>query len=177
MTIKEMIDQLVTEANTNKASDAAFHVMAFKRSARNGVFQLSAFTRKMKKEGFNYSNTDYVPLLKLLAQLGMGQLNKSTSGKVIGLKNMTYTMSSIGMAAAGKAPTLEPYKARNKYTPLVPPLGTKADRRKKSTELLPETLKQTDINLELIIHGKAVKLILPKGMTPMEIATLISKVS
>jgi hypothetical protein len=60
-------EQLKKEAESNPASNAAFHVFALRKRARN-VVVLTSLYNKMKKEGFKYEKSQYISLNLILSE-------------------------------------------------------------------------------------------------------------
>lgn len=175
MNTQEMINVLRSEAKSNPASNAAFCMLALRKRTRNTI-GLSSLARRMKQEGFSYTRNDFIPMLKTIANLGLGQLDKTVRGRLKGIKNLKITMQSIGAAACGQQISLKSHSTRNKYDslpiePFPPVVVPKPEVLVNAQQVeLPK-----EMNLRFFINGKPLQVLIPKGLTPAEIASLISK--
>lgn len=118
MNKNELISRLRTEASTNPAANAVFHMWALRLRARFTV-TIGSLSAKMRAEGFHYTNGDYANLLKFLAGLGFGTLDVSPTGRIKALKDINITLQSIGKAACGGNNELFSYRPRNHFKNLV----------------------------------------------------------
>lgn len=164
------IELLIKEAETNPASNDVFHVMAARKRARNSI-NLSSLTNKMRKEGFDYAKKDYLPSIKLLAQLGFGELDLDKRGKIIGLKNIKVTLQSVGAAACRQGNHFSGFVPRNKFGTLVPkPEVVKPVPQDKKVETDKGTL-----SLPVGINNKIVMIKVSRNISGEDMATLIDK--
>lgn len=168
MNVVEVVNALRKEADENKVSNAVLHVFAVRQRARN-VIILNSLANRMRREGFSFKKEEYVPLLKLMANLGLGVLMLDPKGKVKGLKDIRITLQSIGTAGCGHGNELKSFIKRNKFTPIPAPI----DRR--APESVPTTPGLT-VSLEFMINGKFIKIPVPKNFTADDVAALLKRI-
>lgn len=158
----ELLSVLVKEAESNPASNAVFHVFALRKRARNSVTLTSLFN-KMKKEGFDYAKSDYTPVLKLLASIGLGELDVGPKGNVRGLKNIKVTLQSIGNAACKQNKLMYNFRPRKKFAVIEVPAPVET--------ITPRV--NNNVNIELCLNGKMIHIPVPREFTVQDIAKLV----
>ncbi len=95
---RDIAVQLVEEAERNPASSAAFLILASRQRDRS-TLTLSSLYNTMRREGFKYSRDQYVDMLKLLNKLEFGKLDLNRRGRIVGLKEISVRLTSIGKIA------------------------------------------------------------------------------
>lgn len=165
MNMNEIADKLIKECETNPISSAVFHVLALRQRAR-GTVALTALYYRMKKEGFNYNRTDYVPFLQFLAALNLGSLVLDRKGNVTGLKDVKITLQSIGSIACKQKVQPRTFKSRPIFRPL---------RATVLTTVPVHQDEETTLTLEFHMNGKSLQIPIPKDLTPDEISLLINR--
>lgn len=190
---KQLIETLKNETAKDPALSAVLHVFASRERARDQV-TVSALAQRMTKEGFTYDNAEYVRILRLLAQLGVGRLDTSGTGKVRALKDVKITLQSLGMAGVGNSTSIEKLARRNRFqripiiqaAPVTPPPTVTI----KSPEIKlepanyghkpriqprpPEGTQEWMVLCVKLSTGEVFKTYIPKGLSK-EDATLIGK--
>lgn len=176
----EIINQLKQEAK-DPATGAVMHVFALRERARNQV-TIGALMQRMEKEGFNFPNPKdkYSHVLRMLANLGFGQLVTDAKGNVKMLKGINATLQSIGKAACedGK---LDKWKPRNKYTKVSAPTPTIIPSPAPALKLVeekpaaaPPTSKVT-ATLHLVVGQRTLDLTVPEDITAPELIQIMNK--
>lgn len=176
-----LIQRLMQEAATNPMSKAVFEGFALRIRTRAQV-TVHSLTQKMQKEGFdNYASQDSVNVIKLLAQLRLGDLVLSPKGKVRAIKNIKVTLQSIGLAALGSKNALESAHFSNKFIPLqIPkPVIEKVEKSYAKTKGPKVPMEKLDkrYEAELIVHfeDEVVTFKLVKGITPQQIGSFMAR--
>lgn len=168
MTKPEVVSQLVSEAKANPASNAVFHVFGLRQRTRPSVSLVSLY-HKMRKEGFSYTKEEYLPVLRLLATSGFGDLDVTSHGRVKGLKNIKTTLQSIGQMACGQKVTAEKFKPRRKFVNIMQkPAALKHFEVKNNPSYF-------DINLEVNLNGKVLHIPVPKELDANDLQSLLSR--
>ncbi len=93
-----VVELLREKASTDPVSSAVLHMWALRKRARHEV-TLDGLAARMKAEGFIHDKRQYEPILKFIANLGLGRLQVDAKGHVIALKEIKTTLQSIGRAA------------------------------------------------------------------------------
>lgn len=163
MSNNKVVELLIKEAESSQASNAVFHVWALRERAR-AMVTLRNLHHTMVREGFNFDKQDYVRLFKVLASLGLAELDTDSKGRVRGLKKVVGTLYSIGQAACKQRADIEPFSPRNKFYNLV----TTPEVIRKPVPVTPVCL-----NLQLTINGRDINIPLPKSLTAEEITKLM----
>lgn len=171
MNIEQKIQRLREEAKKNPVASAVFHSFAMRQRARVDI-NLNTLVSKMQHEGFKFEKGDYIPVIKLLAELGFGTLKTGYNGRVLGLSDIRTTLQSIGKAACGDEAELEGFKPRNKFASL--PVVRQAARTEVVVNKEPELVKP--LTVSMTIKGKPITLSLPPDLEPQEIAAIIAGV-
>lgn len=161
------IELLRKEASANKASNDVLCVLASRERARSNL-NLTSLYNRMKKENFNHQRDAYIPILKLLSDLGFGELDVTRTGRVKGLKNIQVNLISIGRAAQNGQNILKTYRKRNKFANFI------VDKPK-VIEKAP--VKAQEIKLPININGRIVYVHIPADLPREDIADIIEKLS
>lgn len=175
MNMKMIVDSLRKEMN-NPASNAVLTVFATRQRARGNI-NLNSLYHRMVREGFKYQAMDYVPVIRLLAALGFGDLDVDYKGKIRGIKNIKVRLQSIGKAAHGETDTVEGLRFRRRFRDLPAVSGKVEVTPPAAVAQTPTSLPtpSTTLSLELSVNGKVVHMSLPKDLTSSELANLIQR--
>jgi hypothetical protein len=170
-----IIESLQKKAKENKVFYDFLHVCSVRDRARC-VVTLSGLSQRMKKEGYAYPDTEYAPVLKFLADLGLGRLEKNGYGRVKALRDVKMTLQSIGEAGIGKSKTLKAFKQRNKFMKLFEgPSEVVAKPKQEERRQIPTQVILPQAKLIVSINGKPVTIQVPSNLTEQEIAALIGR--
>lgn len=168
METSKIILTLKEKATTDKVLDEVLHVFATRERTRF-ILTVHGLMQRMKKEGFNHAWADYVRILSLLGDLGLGKLVQDSKGRVIALKEIRITLQSLGQAVVAKDPTkLVGFKNRNKFQKLTF-ISPRA-----STDATPKPMR-TELSLTFTINGNPVNVQIPDNMGPNDITVLVSR--
>lgn len=167
MNMDQVIESLRKEAQINSASNAVVHMFALRERARATIV-LTSLHNKMVIEGFTFERQDFIPLVRLMASLGLGTLTVDSKGRVLGLHDIKVKLQSLGQAVCGKDVKVIKFKLRNRF------------RELPQVEFTPEPKKvvsssEYKINLEVSINGRAVHIPVPKDMSGEDIALLVGR--
>lgn len=160
---KQMIEILKKEAESNPIASSVFHLFAMRTRTR-GVVTISSLKQRMAREGFKHQKSDYIPILELLSNVGVGKLLRDRYGRVKALTEINKTLQSIGSAVCG---TSKPLKSFNKK-----PVFEKVIVKK------PEIIKKPLVNkvglkFVIMINDQPIEIKIPDGMSEEDIAALI----
>lgn len=120
MNTQMVVETLKKEADKDEAFKDVSHVFASRKRARRQV-TVASLANRMAKEGFGHSRTDYARVLRRLADLGFGSLQKDAKGNIKALKDIRISLQSIGAAAVGEAQKLINARQRVKFSALSAP--------------------------------------------------------
>lgn len=172
MITNDIVNALVKEAESSSVANSVFHVLALRKRARSSI-SLISLMNKMRQEGFNYRKDDYLPIFRLLAKLGLGELNTGPRGGIKGIKNIKYTLQSIGAIACKQGNTAEDYKPRNKFAEIQWNKPKVIKELNKAKEVVKH--KSNSLNLELDLNGTLIHIPVPRGLTTNQIAQLVDR--
>lgn len=165
MNKNEIIQALQSEAKANPASNAVFHVFAIRKRARNTV-TLTALYNRMRREQFNYSKQEYLPVIKKLVSLGLGTGVYNKRSRLIGVKDLETTLQSIGVAACGDTNAdLGKFKPRNKFSKVI---------HKNQIPAL-AALRTAFLNIEVAVNDKKIQIPIPKDLSTEDLAALLNR--
>ncbi len=176
----QVIETLKTEAKKNPAVDAVLHMFALRQRARHTV-TLDGLEQRMKLNGFSYESTQYADVLKLLADLGIGKVEKDAKGRVKALKDVGVTLQSIGKAAVDDKGELDKFKKRNRFSALEAREAQKAFKAAfpapEPTRILEVSAAQAETPLELTVSvkGHPVTLKVAHDFTAQDLIDLINR--
>lgn len=165
--IKGMAEALQKEAAANETFSAVCHMFALRERARS---QVTMGTLKFStiKEGYSFTKEQLESVLKFLAGLGVGRLEKDNKGRITALKDIQYTLQSIGQAAVAQQEGVTKFSAAKTYKEL--------PAQPKAVEPVPTKEVMYAAELQVIIEGKPIKFEVPKGLTPETLAQLLSQI-
>lgn len=168
-----MVENLRKEAKNNPVFHTICKLFAARERARQQV-TLSNLRLTTAKEGFNFTKQQHEQVLKFLASVGVGKLDIDTKGELRALKDIRFTLQSIGAAAIAKSEGLDKFKMQAQFNSL----PTKDTQEKKySTARAP---LKADVSgryaaaLVVRIDGQSVQFELPKGVTTKELGEILS---
>lgn len=171
MTNNELVESLKYELETNKVSNAVFHVFALRQRARNDI-TLESLAIKMKSEGFNYPASELAHVLKFLANVGVGRLELDSRGRVKALRDIKIKLQSIGQAACGQVSRVDMNKQRHRFTTL--PMKSMAHDIVMPSKPV-QQVNQTPVQVTLEFNGKPMSFNFPKHFNERDIAEVISR--
>lgn len=172
----KIIESLRQEAKRDEALRDVMHMFAGKeRSFRQGKMTLSGLSQRMNADGFEHNERAYASVIQKLADAGLGTLEKTPNGAVLGLRHVNIVPKSLGSAVLEGNTPVKPYKRRNKYVKATP---EKAAIQEPVEVTLPVSAPaDLTVELKVIIKGQPVSVTIPKGMAAQDVATLIAKLS
>lgn len=167
---KEVVQRLKNEAENNKVFKAVCHLFVNRERTRQQI-TMPTLRLAMAREGHYYDKEAYIAILKFMASLGLGTLDKDFSGDIRALKDIRFTLQSIGDAALSKGEMLQTFVPAPDFKDLpkeqtVVPL--------KSPRVEEASRYATSITVTL--DGQPVSLPLPRGLTLMELGALLDSV-
>lgn len=182
---KLMIEKLRDEAKKNKCLNAICHVFALRERAR-GQVTLGALKQTMAKEGFDFKNSEYEDVLIFFGKIGLGTVSKNSKGRVDALKNIKYTLQTIGRAAVSEehVPTKK-FAPRNKYidAPIVPPVAPPAELTNFERPVPQDAIKVQpgrlveNVALTASINGMPVVFVIADSLETSQLGRLLVKLS
>lgn len=171
MTNAEMIKVLKDEADRNPASRAVLFMFSQRQRPR-GTLTLDGLVHRMRQDGFPCTKKDFEPIIKALASVGIGVLNTTGRGKLIGLKEITTDFKSVGECVFGEAVEIKTFTPRVRFTKVTPP-------PRRSSLLVRPGLHTPNSNfqvsLDVLLNGKHVLIPVPKDLTNEDLAALIGR--
>lgn len=179
MNQKQVIERLGKEAKTDKALDAVLHVFALRERARS-MITVEGLTLRMKKAGFDFDRTDYIRILSLLGNLGVGHPNKDKSGQVVSVSGIQVALQSLGKAALGQDKKLVNFRKRQRYQPVattmpnaisVPVEITKSP--KYGTGATAKQGKGFPVSITVLVNGKPVNFRVNDDLDAHDLADVI----
>ncbi len=176
MEVKDVLNKVVVEAEANPVSNAVFHVLAARERNRS-TLNLASLYSVMKKEGFTHTRSQYADVLKFLGLINVGVLNYTKRGRLIGLKDISISLKTMGSVAVNRQ--TPPVSERKKAE--VIHLMNKAKERGSSNmedkisplEVPPPSSDRKYVTLYL--NHKPFTISIPNEFTKEEVALLIHK--
>lgn len=163
MTKQNVAEALNKERQGNPVWDAVAHVLAFRQRNRS-TLTTKGLWLKMRKEGFTYNEREYQPVVKFLADLGLGKLQVTRRGRPTGLKDIRMPLQQIGVAACG-GDAGGPDKTK-KPSPVL-----KTASRTGSNEV------KEPLVINMRMYGHAVKVVLPHSISAYDTVRIITKLN
>lgn len=157
-------EQLKHLAKTNPVATAIFQSFVNRERTRSVLFTRILRRRLIQEGSGAFPIGDVAEVLSTLAKLGFGEVQKSSRGTVLSLKNITTTLQSIGQVALSNNGNVDltHWQRRNKATPLV------ADTTPKTTP---------GVVLTIMMHGKPVNVSIPKGLQAGDLTQIVTKLN
>lgn len=173
MNKQDIIEGLRQEAATNSVSKAVLIMFALRQRARKNV-TLHALQGRMKAEGFMYGKQQYEPVLKRMAQLGLGTLKKNPKGQIVALVDLQTTLKSIGEAACGNGEALSRFHQKNTFTALrVMPPAIQSPAPAVVTQT--ERATKTKADITVMFRGRPISMALPEGLSNEDLGSFLNK--
>lgn len=163
---KILIEALKREAEISRVAREVLTVFAHRKRDRS-IITVKALRQYMLQQGFKNEPDDYANFITFLARQGVGQMMKSSKGKVLGIKNITVSLHSLGNVAMNGTPELKNFSSKPHYHRLELPLEIEKPKVIETKPIIYLTVE--------ISPGKRVEIPFPKGLTPDEIAGIISR--
>ena len=113
----ELKRMLTEECAANPASTAVLTAFAMRERARSTV-NLGSLYHSMKAEGYKYEKAAYRSILELLVKSKVGTPVFDRKNQLIGVKNITIKLQSLGLLAVNGSQSVVPLKTRRMYRPL-----------------------------------------------------------
>lgn len=177
-TQKQLIEALKHEATTNTTSNAVLHMWALRERARHEV-TIHGLSCRMKKEGFTHDKKDYEPLLRRMADLGVGKLKVDGKGRIVALVEVKTTLQSIGKAVCGNQfKALEPYKSKNRYVSVPKPVPNNIEKLYPAQKVLvstPTSVSQEPLRLTFTLNTHPVTVSIPSDLSNDDVSQLIGR--
>ncbi len=175
MDTNQMVAKLKEESTNNTVRQDVLAVLACRKRSRT-TLNVTALLQRMKREGFNYSRSDYAGVLEWLCKLEVGRLIRTKRGLIKGLADIKYTFGSLGDTALGdKSP--RSLKHRTKFSVI------KAGRRKKlevmgaapaSSSSFPPSDNNKTKSLHLAVGDRHIEITMPDSMSAVELLSFIN---
>lgn len=155
------------------------------RTLREGELSLKSFSTRAKKAGFEHAERDYARRIQFLADAGLGKLDKTDNGRVLGLKHVGVDVRSLAEAVLERDEShIKSARRRNKYLkfPLASPVvvvEAKADSVPEPI-VLPEAKKAVAPALTIQVSmksGQKMTIDLPAGTRAEAIAEVMAAVA
>lgn len=115
-----IVEKLQEEAK-NRPVFSAVADMFMKRERSRHKFTLQALFQTMTTSERQFTKEDYANVLYFLGRIGVGTIDKDLDGNLRSLKNIRFTMQSIGAVALGHGDRLEMFGVRSSSIPPTPP--------------------------------------------------------
>ena len=172
---KSNIESLRSKVSQDKVAQDVMHVLSFRQKGRH-CLTLHALNFRMHREGFTHPAERYRNVLKMIADAGFAKADLDKKGRIKGLKEIKYTLASLGKAVLQQEDKIKSYTQRNRFKDLVnmaemiktPPVLAKV------VELKPFHVSDS-VSITLSINDKPVVIPLPTNFTTDEIAGLINR--
>lgn len=182
MNTKQMIETFRTQAANDKVFDNTMHMFASRERTRY-MIMVTALEQRMKAAGFEHTRDEYVKVIKFLGEHGVGKLVHDSRGRILGLKEITVRLQSIGVAVLHEAGKVEPFRPRTKY------YSVKKQPKRIDLKLPSEEVKVTDVGwvrplktvisspmvLTFLINGKPVNVSIPEELETTDITDLVRR--
>jgi len=111
------IEKLRDLAESNQTAHDMFVNFALRQRAR-GQITVAALHQKMHREGFNHSRQDYAVVLVRLQELGIGELVRSSRGRLIGINKISIKLQDLGRAVIEDQGSVRNHAPRSRYSPV-----------------------------------------------------------
>ncbi len=183
MNQSEVIETLRKKAGVDPVANAVFHMWAVRQRTAPSISIMSLVYR-MKKEGFKFHKQQYAELLEFLASVGLGRLERSSKGRVKALKDIRFTLQSIGSAAVSRTGTFSHRKNRNRYQELPQRVEQAIETVVKASTAAVEEAPKAEVTKGLVkglsltfqVNGKPLRVHLPKDFTTEDLHELSFRV-
>ncbi len=178
MNHKSMIEKLKSEASNNSVLNSVLHMFAFRKRARRDL-TVVGLRHRMLSEGFLYSDEQYESVIRSLADAGVGTLNTSGRGDVLGLKGITVTLQSLGKATcspSGKLGALDRIKTKNRFQEVPnPPVSPITQKSPTVRPLKAIKEAKAPLVLTVLINDKPLNIKVPSDFEGQDFQTLLER--
>lgn len=162
---KNLIESLKREAETNRVAREVFIVFANRRR-NSSMLTVKALKQYMSSMKFVNDQEHYERFIEFLADLGIGKIMKTSTGKTLGIKNITLSLVSLGKVAVNGDYELKNFNPKPYYQRIDIP---------KQVEK-PAVINKPKIFLTVeLFPGKRIDIPVPKDMDEGEIASIIKR--
>jgi hypothetical protein len=178
MTTKDLVTALSQEVQKNPVFKDFALLCASRHRARKDLTVVSV-SRNMKAQGFDHSDDKIISVLKLLADLGVGKIDKDHKGRIRALKDIRIKLQSLGAAALGEVKDeLKGFRPRTNFGTLPQPTPPKAAPEVRAARSpRPWQTSGARIVLTVLLGDKPINIPVPANLTALEIAALVEKFS
>ncbi len=164
---QKIISVLRDTSQRSKLAASVFYLFALRERARSRI-TLRSLMLRMKAEGFTFSKTEYQEFFNLLADLKIGQIERTNRGTIKGLRDIAFTLQSVGRASVGKAEHLVSFKPRGN-----PKLSKPQTLFRPGLTIRNPLSKDVLVKLMVTIDNKPWVLEVPKDYTEQDVAKII----
>lgn len=154
-------------ASRSKLAASVFYLFALRERSRSRLTVRNLMLR-MKAEGFNFDKADYLQFFNLLAECNIGHIERSSRGQLKALRDINFTLQSVGKVAVGKAERLETFKSRTHKR-----AGPQPVPFRPGLTVQKPLSKEVLVRLMVTVDKKPWILDLPKDYTEEDIAKII----
>lgn len=168
---KTLIEDLKKEAETNRVAREVFVVLA-NRKRDSSMLTVKALKQYMASKGFLNEQEDYERFIEFLAKIKIGKIMKASTGKTLGIKEITLSLVSLGMVAVNGDYELKNFSPKPHYQRLE--LPKHVDKPKQIETKQQEMKAKLFLTIELY-PGKRVEIPVPKDFDEAQIAGIIKR--
>lgn len=108
---RNLASNIKAEASKNPVLFTVCEVFAHRQRTRQQI-TVASLQATMKKHRYNYSKEEIQRVIKIFADLGVGTIQHSSTGRVRALKNIKVTLQSLGAAAVDKGQKITAHRPR-----------------------------------------------------------------
>lgn len=182
MTKEQVIERLKEKTAEDPKFSAVAHVLAFRKRDRY-CMSARGLWLKMRREGFQYKESEFIPVLEFLAGLGLGKAEVDRRGNVVSLRNLRMPIPLLGAAACGEKIDLDkidkplPVEAFGQKPLKVVPMPKKREIKpapaKKPEPVRAMPAKPLQLTVTLYLNQKPIPIAVPATLTGEEQLRLI----
>lgn len=163
-TSDKLVIALREEANKNPVFNTICRVLASRYRTRQQI-TMQALKATMKKQGLEFTKQQYEDVLKFMARVGIGHLDKGPRGRIRALKGIKVTLQSVGKAALAGQDQLNNFKSQVKFAKVPQTFQAKAIK--------------SDSNYKVVftieMDSKSMKFEVPGGIKPNELGDFLAR--
>jgi hypothetical protein len=177
---KDLIESLKARAADSKVFSAMAYAFAMRERTRQQV-TVHNLKYSLGKEGYNFERDQFRKEIKFLASLGLGKLELDRKGRPAALKNIRYTLQSIGMAALSRTDKFKTFQPSPSFKPLPEPsfidLSKPLPKEAARVKDRPVPLSADfQAYLTVVAEGKTMRMDIIPGLTTKDLLVLVSKI-
>lgn len=162
MQMKEETVKALSEAvKTDPIFSAVATVLAKRQRNRHNLTTRGLYY-KMRKEGFQYQEKEYIPTMKLLGELGLAEVHLDSKGRVDSIRKFKVPLQAIGAVAKGEKPTLVKV-AKIEAAPVA------------KKEAKARLVKDPSTTITVSFNGKPIQVTMPSSITKEEFIVILTK--